>query len=199
MTSQISFALDLGHWSTSHWVGGRLHGPDCIEGHLPQWSPVGQPHTHGVTQMPFECLSVPDSPRGCSFILMKRCNKFLVLSVTLTSILVKCPGSLQPLREPTDFRGAGPQVHIDLQHVDKRAFPHGKIASASLIAIESDKKSHTGQLLRETKMESRGRKNTRREQKIRGRCACALKNPEWWASLRHAGCSYHLCATWNQG
>lgn len=36
-----------------------------------------------------------------------------------------------------------------------------------------------------------GRKNTRREQKIvRGRYACALKNPEWWASLRHVGCTY---------
>jgi len=74
-----------------------------------------------------------------------------------------------------------------------RAFPQGKIASASRIAIESDKKSHTGQLLWETKMESGGRKNTRWEQKIiRGRYACALKNPEWWASLRHAGCSYQF-------
>lgn len=90
---------------------------------------------------------------------------------------------------------------MDFQDVDEKSFSSWEDC---IFIYDSNgvrqKKSHTGQLLWETKMENGGRENTRREQKvIRGGHACDLKNPERWASLRHAQCSYHLWVTRNQG
>lgn len=41
---------------------------------------------------------------------------------------------------PTSGR-ASPEVHIDFEHFDETASPQGKIAFASMTAIESDKKA----------------------------------------------------------
>lgn len=89
---------------------------------------------------------------------------------------------------------------MDFQDVDEKSFSSWE----DCICIyeqssQTKKKPHRTAPLGNQDGE-REQKEHKREQKIiRGRHAYDLKNPERWASLGHAGCSYHLWATRNQG